>query len=176
MERSKVIDGSRAAAGDAVLGLASSGAHANGFTLIRKVIEDQGREYSEHFGDGRTLGEELLTPMRIYVSAIMDLLDAGVDVHAIAHVTGGGIPGNLKRVLPEGVGARLEKGRWHVPEIFTKVAAWGDVSEEEMYDVFNMGLGMLVVVRRGDEARALDALGEGMIVGECTRGEGVALS
>jgi phosphoribosylformylglycinamidine cyclo-ligase len=176
VERTKIIDGSRVVAGDPVVGLASSGAHANGFTLIRKVIEDGGREYSEHFGDGRTLGEELLMPMRIYVSKIMGLLDAGVDVRAIAHVTGGGIPGNLRRVLPEGVGARLEKSRWHVPEIFTKIAEWGDISEEEMYDVFNMGLGMLVVVRRGDEARALEALAEGMVVGECVGGEAVALA
>ena len=176
VERSKIIDGSKPRPGDVVLGLASSGAHSNGFTLIRKIVEEQALEYAERFDEGRTLGEELLTPMRIYVSEIMRLLDAGVDVRAVAHVTGGGIPGNLVRVLPDGVGARLEKGRWPVPKIFAKIAEWGGVSEEEMYAVYNMGLGMLVVVRRGEEERALDTLGEGMIVGECTSEEGVALA
>jgi phosphoribosylformylglycinamidine cyclo-ligase len=175
VERSKIVDGSRVRPGDVVLGLASSGAHSNGFTLIRKIVEEQGLEYSEHFDEGRTLGEELLTPMRIYVAEIMDLVDAGVDVRAVAHVTGGGIPGNLARVLPEGVGARLEKGRWPAHKIFTKIAEWGDVSEAEMCAVFNMGLGMLIVVGRGDEGRALEALGEGTVVGECTSEEGVTL-
>jgi phosphoribosylformylglycinamidine cyclo-ligase len=176
VERSKIIDGSRVRPGDVVLGLASSGAHSNGFTLIRKIIEEQGLEYAERFDEGRTLGEELLTPMRIYVAEIMGLLEAGVDVRAVAHVTGGGIPGNLVRVLPDGVGARIEKGRWPVPKIFAKIAEWGDVSEEEMFAVYNMGLGMLVVVAGGEEERALDTLGEGVLVGECTSGEGVALA
>ncbi len=175
VERSKIIDGSKVRPGDVVLGLASSGAHSNGYTLIRKIVEDQGLEYSEYFDGGRTLGEELLTPMRIYVAEIMALVDGDVDVHAIAHVTGGGIPGNLARVLPEGVGARLEKGRWPAHKIFTKIAEWGDVSEAEMYAVFNMGLGMLIIVGRGDQRRALDALGEGTVVGECTSREGVDL-
>ena len=175
VERSKVIDGSRVRPGDVVVGLASSGAHSNGFTLIRRIVEEQGLEYAERFDADRTLGEELLTPMRIYVPEIMRLLEAGVDVRAVAHVTGGGIPGNLFRLLPDGVGARLEKGRWPVPKLFTKIAEWGGVSEEEMYAVFNMGLGMLVVVGRGEEERALDTLAEGMVVGECTSEEGVAL-
>jgi phosphoribosylformylglycinamidine cyclo-ligase len=176
VERSKIIDGSRPEPGDVIIGLESSGAHSNGFTLIRKIIEEQGLEYAEGFNEKRTLGEELLTPMRIYVSQIMGLLDAGVDVRAIAHITGGGIPGNLPRVLPKGVGARIEKGRWPVPKIFTDIATWGSVSEEEMYAVYNMGVGMMVVVRRGEEDRALDVLGEGTVVGECTGEEGVTLS
>jgi phosphoribosylformylglycinamidine cyclo-ligase len=175
VERSKVIDGSRPRPGDVIIGLASSGAHSNGFTLVRKIVEERGLEYSEYFDEGRTLGEELLTPMRIYVPEIMGLLEEGVDVRAIAHVTGGGIPGNLPRVLPDGVGARLEKSRWPVPRIFSSIAEWGAVSEDEMYSVFNMGLGMLVVVGPGDEERALEAMGEGIIVGECTAEEGVAL-
>ncbi len=175
VERSKVIDGSRPRPGDVIIGLASSGAHSNGFTLIRKIVEERDLEYSEYFDEGRTLGEELLTPMRIYVPEIMGLLEKGADVRAIAHVTGGGIPGNLPRVLPDGVGARLEKGRWPVPRIFSSIAEWGGVSEDEMYAVFNMGLGMLVVVGPGDEERALEAMGEGIIVGECTGEEGVAL-
>jgi phosphoribosylformylglycinamidine cyclo-ligase len=175
VERSKVIDGSRPRPGDVIIGLLSSGAHANGFTLIRKIVEDRGLEYSGYFDEGRTLGEELLTPMRIYVAQVMRLLDAGVDVRAIAHITGGGIPGNLPRVLPDGVGARLEKSRWPVPKIFAHIAEWGGVSEDEMYAVFNMGLGMLVVVKPGDEDRVLETLGEGMVVGECTNEEGVTI-
>jgi len=176
VERSKVVDGSRVAAGDVVIGLASSGVHSSGFSLIRKILEGEGLEYSDHLNGQRTLGEELLTPTRIYVREIMALLDAGVDVHAIAHITGGGIPGNLGRVLPEGVGARLDGARWLVPELFEKLAAWGDVSADEMYDVFNMGLGMLVVVGRGDESRALAALDEGAVVGECVAGRGVVVT
>lgn len=176
VERSKVITGSRVAAGDVVIGLASSGVHSNGFSLIRKIMEGEGLEYSDHLNGRRTLGEELLVPTRIYVPQIMALLGAGVDVHAIAHITGGGIAGNLGRVLPEGVGARLEKSRWPVPEIFEKLASWGDVAADEMYAVFNMGLGMLVVVGRDDEGRALEALGEGVVAGECVSGEGATLT
>jgi phosphoribosylformylglycinamidine cyclo-ligase len=176
VERSKVIDGSRLAAGDTIIGLASSGVHSNGFSLIRKILEREGLEYSDHLNGRRMLGEELLTPTRIYVREVMALLDAGVDVRAVAHITGGGIPGNLGRVLPEGVAARLHQNRWPVPEIFKKLAAWGDVSAEEMYAVFNMGLGMLVAVRRGEEDRALEALGEGTVVGECVRGQGVTIT
>jgi len=176
VERSKVVDGSRVAAGDVVIGLASSGVHSSGFSLIRKILEGEGLEYSDHLNGQRTLGEELLTPTRIYVREIMALLDAGVDVHAIAHITGGGIPGNLGRVLPEGVGARLDGARWEAPDVFGKLAAWGDVAADEMYDVFNMGLGMLVVVGRGDESRALAALDEGTVVGECVAGRGVVIT
>jgi phosphoribosylformylglycinamidine cyclo-ligase len=176
VERSKVIDGSRLAAGDTIIGLASSGVHSNGFSLIRKILEREGLEYSDHLNGRRMLGEELLTPTRIYVREIMALLDAGVDVRAVAHITGGGLPGNLGRVLPKNVGARLHQSRWPVPEIFERLAAWGDVSAEEMYAVFNMGLGMLAVVRRGEEDRALAALGEGTVVGECVRGQGVTIT
>ena len=176
VERSKVVDGSRVAAGDVVIGLASSGVHSSGFSLVRKILENEGLEYSDHLNGQRTLGEELLAPTRIYVREIMALLDAGVDVHAIAHITGGGIPGNLGRVLPEGVGARLESARWEAPDVFGKLAAWGDVAADEMFAVFNMGLGMLVVVGRGDEGRAFQALGEGTVVGECVSGEGVTIT
>jgi len=176
VERSKVITGSRVGAGDVVIGLPSSGVHSNGFSLVRKILEGEGLEYSDTLNGRRTLGEELLSPTRIYVRQIMALLDAGVDVRAIAHITGGGIPGNLGRVLPEGVGARLERARWPAPEIFEKLASWGDVAADEMFAVFNMGLGMLVVVGRDDEGRALRALGEGVVAGECVGGEGVTIT
>ncbi|UCH77751.1 MAG: phosphoribosylformylglycinamidine cyclo-ligase [Candidatus Coatesbacteria bacterium] len=176
VERSLLIDGTRIQPGDAVLGLPSSGVHSNGFTLIRKIIEEEGLELSEAFGGGRTLGEELLTPTRIYVPQLEALAKADVDLRAIAHITGGGLAGNLGRVLPEGVGARLEKGSWTVPPIFERLAAWGELSEAEMYDVFNMGLGMLVVVPAAEAERAREAAGEGAVVGECNEAAGVVLS
>jgi phosphoribosylformylglycinamidine cyclo-ligase len=176
VERSKLIDGTRVQPGDAVLGLPSSGVHSNGFTLIRKIVEGEGLELSEGFGGGRTLGEELLTPTRIYVPQLRALAEAGVDVRAVAHVTGGGLAGNFARVLPEGVGARLQKGNWTIPPIFERLAAWGEVSEAEMYDVFNMGLGMLVVVPLAEAERAREAMGEGAVIGECNEAAGVVLS
>lgn len=176
VERSKVITGSRVGAGDVIIGLLSSGVHSNGFSLIRKILEGQGLEYSDRLNGTRTIGEELLSPTRIYVSQIMALIEAGVNVRAIAHVTGGGIPGNLGRVLPEGVGARLDSGRWPAPEIFGKLASWGDVEAAEMFAVFNMGLGMLAVVSPEDEGRTLEALGEGVVAGECVSGEGVTIT
>ncbi len=175
VERGNIVDGSRVVVGDVIIGLPSAGAHSNGFTLIRKIVADEGIDYADAFADNRTLGEELLTPTRIYASQVSALLAANVDVKAIAHVTGGGIPGNLRRVLPEGVAARIERSTWTVPQIFTKIAAWGRVAYEEMFDVFNMGLGMLVVVAAPDAARALDALGEGVEVGACVVGNGVVI-
>jgi phosphoribosylformylglycinamidine cyclo-ligase len=177
VERSAIIDGSRVEPGDAIIGLLSSGVHSNGFTLIRKILTDQGLAYSDIFDERHTLGEELLTPTRIYVPEMAALQEAGVDVRGVAHITGGGIPGNLGRVLPEGVGARLEKSRWAVPAIFDKLAEWGGVTEGEMYDVYNMGLGMMVVVPGADREAALDVLGrDGVAVGECVAGVGVALA
>jgi len=175
VERAKIIDGARVQAGDAVLGLPSSGAHSNGYTLIRKLVIKQGLDYGENFDGPRTLGEELLTPTRIYVPQVLGLVAAGVDVRAVAHITGGGVPGNFGRVLPPGVGARVRRGSWPEPKIFGSLAQWGGIADAEMFDVFNMGLGMLLVVPAAEAARALDVLGEGWVVGECVAGKGVAV-
>jgi len=176
VEKKKVIDGAAIRAGDAIIGLPSSGAHSNGFTLIRKIIKDEGLDYDENFGGGRTLGEELLTPTRIYVPHIRALLAAGVNVKGIAHITGGGIPGNFARVLPPGVGAQINRGAWPEHPIFRAIARWGDVADAEMFAVFNMGLGMMLVVPPDESERAREVLGEGYVVGECTPGGGVQIN
>ena len=172
VERGMVIDGSAVRAGDAILGLPSSGLHANGYSLVRSLVAqwdlDLARPYQEQLlrslGDaGRdaaiaaepmhalaTLGEVLLTPTRIYARAILaaraDLLAAGSDLHGLAHVTGGGLPGNVPRALPEALGARLDPGRWAMPSAMRLFGALGGLEPDELRATFNGGLGMIAVV------------------------------
>jgi phosphoribosylformylglycinamidine cyclo-ligase len=156
VERARIVDGGTIRAGDALLGLASSGAHANGYSLIRHVVEKSGADLRAEL-DGRTLGEALLAPTRIYVKAVLALLDA-LPVKGLAHITGGGIVGNLPRVLPQGVRAALAKGSWPRPALFDWLQQRGNVAEEEMLRVFNCGIGMIVVVEAGAARRALELL------------------
>lgn len=151
-----VIDGRLVAPGDAVLGLASSGPHANGYSLVRRIVAASGTALDAPFG-GRTLGEVLLEPTRIYVRALLSLR-ARVPVHAAAHVTGGGLPENLPRVLPAGTRARIDPGSWPRPEIFDWLQRAGEVSTAEMRRTFNMGVGMCVVVPQEAVRAALEAL------------------
>ncbi|MGH9035757.1 MAG: phosphoribosylformylglycinamidine cyclo-ligase [Acidimicrobiia bacterium] len=165
-------------AGDAVIGLASPGLRSNGYSLARAVLAD--RSWSEPAWEGaeRSLGEELLVPSVIYSPALRALA-AEVEVRAFAHVTGGGIPGNLGRVLPAGVGAVVRRGAWPRPRIFDVIQAAGGVAEEEMERVFNLGLGMLAVVGAGDAPAAIEALGaagkDAFKVGEVVESGGVRL-
>jgi phosphoribosylformylglycinamidine cyclo-ligase len=175
VEKARIIDGRGIAPGDVVIGLPSSGPHSNGYGLVRRVVERQGLDLSENFEGRRTLGEVLLEPTRIYVPDVFRALDRGVAVKGIAHVTGDGIPGNLSRVLPPGVGARLRRGSWPEPRVFAAIKEWGDIPEAEMFDVFNMGLGMLLVVGRGDRDAALAAVDGSLAVGECVAGDGVEI-
>ncbi|SCY28310.1 phosphoribosylformylglycinamidine cyclo-ligase [Thiohalorhabdus denitrificans] len=156
VERDGLIDGSRADAGDVLIGLPSSGVHSNGFSLVRRLLQDTGTALDAPFGD-TTLGEALLTPTRIYVAAVRALLEA-VDVRALAHITGGGLPGNLPRSLPEGLGAELERGAWPRPPILDWIQEQGAISEAEMLATFNAGLGMVAVVPEAQAEAALDAL------------------
>jgi phosphoribosylformylglycinamidine cyclo-ligase len=169
-ERRRLVGGARVEAGDAVIGLASTGVHANGFTLVRRLLERAGI-------DPASAPAGLLAPTAIYASAVRDLMHL-VDVRAMAHVTGGGIPGNLLRVLPAGLGARLELAAWPRPEVFGWLADLG-VEEVEMRRVFNIGLGFLVVVPAAEADEALRvALAAGQTpyrVGEIVRGDGVEL-
>jgi phosphoribosylformylglycinamidine cyclo-ligase len=144
VERERLLDGSRVRPGDRLLGLASSGAHSNGYSLIRKVLETSGASLSQAFGD-TTLGEALLAPTRIYVRALLPLLGAG-QLHALAHITGGGITENLPRVLPSGCRARVRTGAWPCPEIFRWLQSQGGIAEAEMLRTFNCGIGMVAVV------------------------------
>jgi phosphoribosylformylglycinamidine cyclo-ligase len=169
--------------GDRVVGVASPGLRSNGYTLARKVLLSPGAgrplDGPAWPGAGVTLGEELLRPSVIYSPALRSLA-AAVEVHAFAHVTGGGIPGNLARVLPEGCGAEIRRGSWPEPRIFSVVAEAGGVAADEMVRVFNLGLGMLAVVPAGAAvAAAVEALaGAGHAaweVGRITDGGGVAV-
>lgn len=158
VEKDRIIDGQRVRPGDALIGIASSGCHSNGYSLVRKIIEVSGADLNAPF-DGRRLGEVLLEPTRIYVKAILALA-ARVDVRAIAHITGGGIPGNLPRVLPDNTHARVAASAWRRPAIFDWLQEMGGVSTQEMYRTFNCGIGMIVCVPQQDVDAAIACLAE----------------
>ena len=145
VERSRIIDGRSVAPGDALLGLASSGAHSNGYSLIRRIVERAKPPF------------DLLEPTRIYVKPVLSLLER-VPVKAMAHITGGGLVGNVPRVLPPGTRAVIEKAAWPRPELFRWLQREGGVAEDEMHRVFNCGIGMVLVVAAQDAARASDVL------------------
>ena len=158
VEEDRIIDGSRVQPGDALIGLASSGAHSNGYSLIRKILEVSGADTSAAF-DGRTLGEALLAPTRIYVKPLLALMKH-CDVRALAHITGGGLLENIPRVLPEGCRATLNTTSWEEPELFRWLARAGNVERQEMYRTFNCGIGMVVCVPQADCDRAIAFLQE----------------
>jgi phosphoribosylformylglycinamidine cyclo-ligase len=150
VERDKIIDGSKVAPGDAVIGLRSSGLHSNGYSLARKALfERAGLKIDERLPEcGRTVGEELLEPTIIYAAAVREVLrhyKVKEIVKALANITGSGLPGNVPRTLPRGVTARIRKGAWPVPPIFECIQKAGEIAEEEMYATFNMGVGMTLV-------------------------------
>ena len=182
VERAQIIDGARARPGDVVLGLASSGLHSNGYSLARRIVFDvMGLSVDAILpGPDRSVADELLEPTRIYVGAVRNLLTR-VDVHAMAHITGGGLTGNVPRVLPEGCRAVLHRQAWTVPPVFRTLAEAGGVDETEMLRTFNMGIGYVVIVPRSasEEARAILAgAGETVYeIGEIVSGErGVQLA
>ncbi len=156
VEKSKVLDGSKVAVGDKLIGLASSGPHSNGYSLIRKIIEHSQSSLSDAFGD-KTLGEALLEPTHIYVKSLLALLDR-VPVHALAHITGGGLTENLPRVLPEGTQANIDLSSWVFPDIFVWLQEQGNVALADMLTTFNCGIGMIVCVAPEDEQATLAAL------------------
>ena len=159
-DKDSLITPARVGVGDVVLGLASSGVHSNGFSLVRKIIARENADLAAHlggdFGDA-SLGEILLTPTRIYVRALLRLF-AEVSVSAVAHITGGGLPENPPRVLPPGVVAEIHRDRWTMPAIFDWLQRAGDVEDAEMLRTFNCGIGMVVVVREADTTRATEIL------------------
>ncbi|MDG4560341.1 MAG: phosphoribosylformylglycinamidine cyclo-ligase [Candidatus Competibacter sp.] len=152
VEKNRIIDGSRVAPGDVLLGLASSGPHSNGYSLIRKILAVGGAKLDQPFED-RTLGETLLAPTRIYVKPVLQLLTQ-VEVHAIAHITGGGLTENLPRVLPPRTKAIIDTASWPRPAIFQWLQQQGGVAEAEMWRTFNCGVGMVIGVAAEDAERA----------------------
>ena len=158
VEKSKIITGRKVQAGDLLLGIASSGLHSNGYSLARKIVAHTGARLDQPF-EGQTLGETLLTPTRIYVKPLLQLI-ANLPVHAIAHITGGGLPGNVPRVLPNNTRAVIDARSWRRPAIFDWLQDGGHVTAEEMYRTFNCGLGMVLVVDPKDADRAIRQLAE----------------
>jgi phosphoribosylformylglycinamidine cyclo-ligase len=158
VERSRIVDGKGVQPGDLVVGIASTGLHSNGYSLARKaLLEPRGADWRPPELGGRTVGDALLEPTRIYARDVLALLEA-VPVKAFAHVTGGGLPGNVPRTLPDGVKAVLDERRWPRAPIFDLLAREGGVSREEMFRTFNMGLGLVAVVAPADAARAQEVL------------------
>lgn len=155
-EKDKLINGSTIAAGDVVLGLASSGAHSNGYSLIRKIIERSGIDLNSDF-HGRPLRDVVLAPTRIYVKPMLALMEQ-LPVKGMAHITGGGLLENIPRVLPEGLTAVLRKNSWDMPPLFSWMQQEGNVAEKEMHRTFNCGIGMAVIVAAADAERAMQLL------------------
>ena len=176
VEKSKLIDGSKVKTGDVLIGLNSSGIHSNGYSLVRKIVADNALDLNEAYDEfgGKTLGEVLLTPTKIYVLPVLDVLRK-VDVHSICHITGGGFDENIPRALKEGQGFDITEGTWTMPPIFKKLEQWGGVPHREMYNIFNMGIGMIITVDAADADSVISILAEhnqqAQVIGKVIEGE-----
>lgn len=148
VEKSQILDGSQIQFGDVAIGLASQGVHSNGFSLVRRIIEVSGTDLGDHPSQlaGKSLGEELLTPTRIYVKPVLAARQAGLNIHGMAHITGGGLPENLPRCLGSSQSIQINPNAWTVPPIFRWIAEAGNVEQMEMFNTFNMGIGFVVIV------------------------------
>lgn len=180
VEKSKLIDCSKVAVGDVLVGVASSGVHSNGFSLVRKIVSDNGLELSKKYeltGE-QTLGEMLLTPTKIYVKQVHKVLSE-VDVHGIAHITGGGFDENIPRILGEGQGVEVKEGSWDILPVFRLLENYGGVPHREMFNIFNMGVGMVLAVEEKDAARVVEILTEcgerASVIGRIVEGQGVSI-
>ena len=160
VDEEKIIDGKKLAQGDALIGLASTGVHSNGFSLVRKVLDVEHADLTSPVPElgGKGLGEVLLTPTRIYVKAVKALLKEGVDIHAVSHITGGGFYENVPRMMTDGLTARIELKSFPRLPIFDLIQKAGNIPERDMYNTFNMGLGMLLAVPAAQAGQALEIL------------------
>ena len=180
VERSQLIDGSKVKVGDVLVGIASSGVHSNGFSLVRKIVSDNQLDLNERYDEleGNVLGEVLLTPTKIYVRQVLEVIRT-CDVHGICHITGGGFDENIPRVLHEGQGLRIKEGSWEILPVFRALEKWGGVPHREMFNIFNMGIGMVVVLNESQAQQAIDILtaaGEkASVIGRVTDTEGVVI-
>ena len=157
VEKSKLIDGSKVEVGDIAIGLASAGVHSNGFSLVRKIIETGKYSWSDtpDILGGNSLGAELITPTQIYVKPILELLASNIEVHSMAHITGGGLPENLPRCLGNNQSIEIDLDRWTIPSIFKWLAEAGEVEQEAMFNTFNMGIGYVVIIPPSQAAETL---------------------
>lgn len=173
VEKANIIDGKKVKAGDVLIGLRSTGAHSNGYSLVRKVIDTYEVPLSTEI-DGQPLADVVLAPTKIYVRSVLSLMQE-VDVHALAHITGGGIPGNLNRVLPENCHAVVQESSWEWPALFTWMMETANIERAEMYRTFNCGVGMILVVDAGQVDKALAHLNNSgetaFVLGEIKDGE-----
>ena len=178
VDKSKILDKNTMQEGDVLIALPSSGVHSNGFSLVRKVFQVEKGGLDRRYDDlSRTLGETLLTPTRIYVKPVLALLEAGVRIRSVSHITGGGFYENIPRSLAEGMTARIERSAVKVPPIFDIIAREGGIPERDMFNTFNMGVGMCLTVAAEDVDLALDSLADAgedgaYALGEIARGEG----
>ena len=177
VDKKKILDNKKMQEGDVIIAIPSTGVHSNGFSLVRKVLDVENNDLKvplESLG-GKSLGETLLTPTKIYVNDIMSLLQKKINVRAISHITGGGFYENIPRSIPDGFGAKIERNAVQVLPIFDLIANIGKVSERDMFNTFNMGVGMSVVVKKTDADKALDILracGESAyVMGEIVKGD-----
>ena len=175
VDKSKIIDNNTVAEGDAIIGLASTGVHSNGFSLVRKVFNINSKEVlDEVLPDGKTLGETLLTPTQIYVKPVLELIKQ-VQVKAISHITGGGFYENIPRSIPEGYTAAIKKDSYPVPYIFKLLQERGGIDEHDMYNTFNMGIGMSIVVPAADAEKSVKLMEDfgikAWVIGEIRKSE-----
>ncbi len=172
-EKSKIIDGSKIKVGDVMIALPSSGPHSNGYSLVRKILAVSKARLDQPFGKS-TLAETLLKPTNIYVKPVLKLLEQGIKVRGMSHITGGGIPGNLPRCFPKKLGAVVDVASWRQPEIFNWLQQTGGVAQDEMYRVFNCGIGFVIVVQRLQADDAMASLKKSgakpWFLGEVTKG------
>ncbi len=175
VEKERIIDGTKVAAGDKLVALASSGPHSNGYSLIRKIIEVSGADVANEQLDGKLLSERLLTPTRIYVKSVLAMLEQ-VDAHAISHITGGGFWENIPRVLPDNAKAVIDDSSWEWPVIFNWLQQQGNVTTREMYRTFNCGVGLIIAVSGDQAEKAVELLREqgedAWVIGEVAERKG----
>ena len=180
VEKSQLIDGSKVKVGDVLVGIASSGVHSNGFSLVRKVVADNNLDLNASYEElnGANLGETLLTPTKIYVRQVLEVI-RNCDVHGICHITGGGFDENIPRVLHEGQGLEITEGTWEILPVFRLLEKYGNVPHREMFNIFNMGIGMVIVLDESEAAKAVEILtaaGEkASVIGRVTDTEGVVI-
>ncbi|MDE7451632.1 MAG: phosphoribosylformylglycinamidine cyclo-ligase, partial [Alistipes sp.] len=180
VEKSQLIDGSKVCVGDVLVGIASSGVHSNGFSLVRKIVDDNGFDLHRSYPElsNKLLGEVLLTPTRIYVKQVLEVVRR-CNVHGISHITGGGFDENIPRILREGQGIEIDEGTWEILPVFRFLEKYGRVPHREMFNIFNMGIGMVIALDAAEAQQAIDLLtaaGErASVIGRITDRPGVVI-
>jgi len=179
VEKSQLIDGSKVAVGNVLVGICSSGVHSNGFSLVRKILSDNNLDLNKIYpelDEKRTLGEVLLTPTKIYVKPVLEVIEM-CNIHGISHITGGGFDENIPRILKENQGIKINEGSWEILPIFNFLEEQGQIPHREMFNIFNMGIGMVIALPESDAEKAIKILAKygekAAIIGSITNKSGV---